>query len=241
MNYFLFIFLVLSVFGLVFWLILANKVCVSGDLKRVKPPLVIFDFDGTICPSFHLFLQQLNALSDQYGHRKVIPDEIESLRDLPAQKVVRELGVSRFKFPFLIRRIRINAQKQLLELEPLPNLPAVIGELKSKGISLGILTSNTEVNVRLYLQKHKMDYFDFIYSGNNVFGKGAHLKTILKKSGLSPKQVSYVGDEARDMEAAKKAGVSAIAVTWRYNSKSDLLNLTHDRYVDTPVQLLDIC
>jgi len=222
------------------WLIQANKVCFSGQLRRLKPPLLVFDFDGTICPSFHLFIEHLNALSEQYGHGKVQPDQIENLRNLSARKVVGVLGVSRLKLPFLIRRIRINAQKQLLELNPLSGLSEVIREFKKRGFSLGILTSNTEVNVRLYLQKHNIDCFDFIYSGNNVFGKGAHLKAILKKSGLNPKEVMYIGDEARDMEAAKKAEVAAIAVSWGYNSKSALMEQAPDRCIDEPSQLLDL-
>jgi phosphoglycolate phosphatase len=238
MNYFYIILGICSGLGIAAWLKQANKVCLSGNLSRLKPPLAIFDFDGTICPSFHLFIEHLNALSDRFGHRKVRPDEIENLRNMSARKVVSALGVSRLKLPFLIRRIRLNAQKQLLELDPLPGLAEVIRNFKEKGVSLGILTSNTEVNVRLYLQKYNIDCFDFIYSGNNVFGKRAHLMTILKKSGLKPKQAAYVGDEARDMEAAKSAGVKAIAVSWGYNSKTALLESAPDRIVDSPIQLL---
>ncbi len=240
MNYFYILLLTFSVFGIAAWLLQANKVCLRGDLKRLKAPLAIFDFDGTICPSFHLFIEHLNALSHRYGHRKIRPEEIENFRNLPAKKIVKALGVSRFKLPFLIRRIRMNAKKELLELDPLPNLKEILENFRSKGIALGILTSNTELNVRLYLQKYNIDLFDFIYSGNNVFGKAAHLKTILKKGRLNPKQVMYIGDEARDMEAAKKAGVVAVAVAWGYNSKELLLQHLPDQFIDSPDQLLDI-
>lgn len=241
MNYFcLFCVCLIPAVAFTAWLILAFRVCFSGDLTRLKTPVAIFDFDGTICPSFHLFIAELNALSNEYGHKKINPDEIENYRNLSAKNVVKTLGVSGFKLPFLIRKLRQNAKKQLLELHPSPQIAQVLQELQSKGISLGILTSNSEINVRLYLQKYGIHFFDFIYSGNNVFGKASHLRTILKKGQLNPKQdrILYIGDEARDMEAAKQAGITGVAVTWGYNS-SDLLKQTHpDHLCDRPDQLL---
>ncbi len=58
-----------------------------------------------------------------------------------------------------------------------------------------------------------------------------HARRFLRTSAARGKVV-YVGDEARDVAAARKAGVDAAAVTWGYQARQ----LLHDR---APVYLAD--
>lgn len=197
-----------------------------GDFSKLKSPLVIFDFDGTICPSYDLFINELNTLSDSYRHRKIQIDEKGNLRDLSAKEVIQALGISRWKLPFLMHRLKTNVQTRILKLEPLEGMADVLRELKSKGISMGILTSNSEANVHAWLKIHNLDIFDFIFTGNNLFGKDKHLKRLAKNLA----DVYYVGDEVRDMEAAKQANVQSVAVTWGYNSQ-EILTMAKPDYI----------
>lgn len=189
-----------------------------GDFSKLKSPLVIFDFDGTICPSFDLFIDELNTLSEAYGHRKINENDRRNLRDLTAGEVIKELRISRSRLPFLMSRLKRNVQCRILALEPVEGISEVLHDLKSRGVSIGILTSNSEANVQAWLQTHNLDIFDFIFTGNNLFGKSKHLKQI---AGYL-EGVYYVGDEARDMEAARQVDVKAVAVTWGYNSQKCL-------------------
>lgn len=229
--------LILVCLGSAFWYWIAHKEHISGDLSKIRSPLVILDFDGTLCPSYRLFISQFNSISDEYGLKKIQEEEIETFRDLNPKSAMKLLGVSTFKLPFILRRIRLNVQEHLLELEPVKGMKEMLKEWKSKGTSLGILTSNSEKNVRLYLQKYGMHFFDFIYTGKSVFGKDGHLKTILKKTGLNPHQVIYIGDEVRDMEAVQKAGIMGVAVTWGYNSLNMLKQIKSNYLCEEPDEL----
>lgn len=221
-----------AVLAIFIWRKHAYEEIYSGNLSNVKSPLLIFDFDGTICPSYDLFVATVNSLSDEYGFSKIVAQEKENLKFMTAKAVIKKLGISSLKLPFLIKKLRKKAQKQLLELDLVPGIREILKELKSKDISLGILTSNSEDNVRLYLQKHNIHFFDFIYSGNSIFSKAQHLKTILKGSGLHPKRdkIFFIGDEIRDIEAAQKAQVIGVGVTWGYNSLT-VLNLANPDYL----------
>lgn len=210
-----------------FWIWIAYNSKFHGNW--VKAPLVIFDFDGTICPSYPLFIEQMNLLV-----RKIDAD----FQNMAPKEIMSALSVSAFKLPFLLRKARKNVQRKLLELEPVPGMADVLNELKNRGFSLGVLTSNSLENVLPYLKKHRIDLFDFIYTGNNVFGKEKHLKLILKKSGLS--NAIYVGDEGRDIEAAKRASIQSIGVAWGYNSSSFLQKYAPDSMAYTPSTLLNI-
>lgn len=229
------VFIAVSFAALWYWM--ANKSSFSGNWGRKGSSLILFDFDGTICPSYPLFIDQVNFLADEYHLRKIRTEEVEEFRNRTPQQIMKTLGVSLFKLPFLLRKARRNVQQQLLELKPVPGIIEVLQELKRRHYSLGILTSNSQENVLLYLQKYKIDFFDFVYTGNNVFGKAKHLKTILKKMHLKNRAI-YVGDEMRDMEAAQKSHFTSIGVTWGYNSLA-LLQESHPDFIsETPSQLL---
>jgi phosphoglycolate phosphatase-like HAD superfamily hydrolase len=151
------------------------------------------------------------------------------LRDLSAKEVIRFLGISSWTLPFLIKKLRQNVQIRILELMPVQGMPKIIQGLKDQGILMGILTSNSEENVRSWLRMHNLNLFDFIYTGNNLFGKDKHLKVITKKiANASQINIYYVGDEVRDIEAARQAQLKGIAVTWGYNSQKILLTASPD-------------
>jgi len=84
-------------------------------------------------------------------------------------------------------------------------------------VTISILTSNSEENVQKFIDKHKLIYIKNIYSNSSLFGKNRSIKSYIKHNNLDPKNVLYVGDEVRDMEGAKKAGVGSLAVGWGYD------------------------
>ena len=57
---------------------------------------------------------------------------------------------------------------------------------------------------------------------------------------LKNKEIVYVADETRDIEAAKKAKVRIISVTWGFNSREILKKQNPDFLVDRPEEILRI-
>ena len=66
------------------------------------------------------------------------------------------------------------------------------------------------------------------------------IKHLLKEKNFSNGDMVYVGDEVRDIKAAKKARVRVIAVTWGLNSRKILEKEHPDYLVDRPQELLKI-
>ena len=91
---------VLAIVLAISWYRMAYKTACSGDLTRVGAPLVIFDFDGTICPSYPLFIEQVNFLADEFNLRKIEDDEIDKFRSMNPKSIMKHLGISMFKLPF---------------------------------------------------------------------------------------------------------------------------------------------
>lgn len=232
----IYLILVLVIGAYFVWYRISNQQTLKGDFAKLKSPLVIFDFDGTICPSFDLFIDELNTLSVSYGYRKIENEERVYLRELSAKEVLRTLGISFWQLPFLISKLRYNVQSRILNLAPVSGMADILRDLKDRGISIGILTSNSEENVHAWLKIYNLDIFDFIFTGNNLFGKEKHLKHIIKNM----TDVYYVGDEVRDMEAARSAHVKGVAVTWGYNSHESLTFAKPDYICDKAKDLAQI-
>jgi CRISPR-associated protein Cas8b1/Cst1 subtype I-B len=66
------------------------------------------------------------------------------------------------------------------------------------------------------------------------------IKKVIKKDNTKYEKIFYVGDETRDIEAAKKAGIQSIAVSWGYLSREILEKYKPDYIIDNPKELLDI-
>jgi len=112
--------------------------------------------------------------------------------------------------------------------------------LKKRGFQLGIITSNSRENVLGALEKNGLqDTFTFIYSGS-TFGKHKVINKWLKIENINPEEVAYVGDEIRDIDAAKKTGIKVIAVGWGFNSPQALAAQNPNFLIERPQELIEI-
>ena len=57
---------------------------------------------------------------------------------------------------------------------------------------------------------------------------------------LRKSEVAFVGDEVRDVEAARKVGMTVVAVTWGINSRQGLADANPDFLVDTAEELIKL-
>lgn len=201
---------------------------------------ILFDFDGTISDSHDAALDTYNSLSKKYGFRTVLETDLPSLKHKTSKELLKHLGISLMRLPFILKEARANFQKQIHDLQPIEDLTEVLIKLKELKLQLGILTSNSGKNVSDFLSNNKLNYFDYIYPDVHLFGKSRAIKRLIKKEKLKSERVVYVGDETRDIEAAKTAGVGVIAVTWGFNSREVLQAQGPSKIVDSPQELLDL-
>ena len=202
--------------------------------------IVIFDFDGTIADSLHLFIDAINKFSGSFRYKKIKQDEIGMLRGKRPRQILKHLGISLLKLPFVLKRVRKEINKGVAHTRPAVQIKDTLLELKKEGCEIGILTSNTEQNVKEFLISNRLDIFDFLYSGNSVFGKGQVLKTIIRKNRFQKNRIFYVGDEIRDIYAAKKTRVKMIAVSWGFNTIESLRRENPDFIADAPEDIENI-
>ena len=195
---------------------------------------IIFDFDGTIADTLELGLDIYNKeIVPKFRVRKIKREQLSELRNTkPNKKILKEYNISYLKFLLMVFYIKSKLGQRIDEAEPQQGIIEVIKNLAEKGYELGILSSNSKKNIEYFLKKYKIrDCFSFVLCSRNVFGKH---KTMNKIS----KDFIYIGDEVRDIEAAKKAGIESVAVAWGFNKREVLEKQNPDHLIEKPKQLL---
>lgn len=201
---------------------------------------VIFDFDGTIVDSFGEVVRLVNSLSGKYDFNKITNAQIENLRKEGIEEAIKTLEINLLKIPFLLLEVRGLYKDSVKKLKPFKNIKKLIGALKEKGLFLEIVTTNTNEATGEFLKRNNLNVFNFVKGDVGIFGKDKALIEEMKEHGLTPGETIYVGDEIRDIEAAKSAGIKIISVTWGYNHEEILESYSPDYLVYKPNDILKV-
>ena len=176
--------------------------------------LIIFDLDGTLADSFPWFQRHLNAVADRFGFRRVAEHEIAPLRRMAARDILARLGVPRWKVPLIARHMRRLKAAELDRIPLFPGAEAMLRALAEGGVQLALVTSDNEANARRQLGHQNVALFSHVACGASLFGKAAKFKKVLRLAGVDAARAIAIGDEVRDIEAARAAGIRCAAVTW---------------------------
>lgn len=203
--------------------------------------VIIFDFDGTIADSYDKFVAIANKLALEFNYPTVSLAQAEGLKNLSSREIVNLLDISLLKIPIFWRRFKQELQRSTHDVNLFPGIADCLIQLKQRGYKLGIITSNYQASVVNCLQQHQvLSLFDFIYSGTSLFGKHRVIRQVIKQYKLSPASVVYVGDETRDIKAAKRSKIRVCSVTWGFNSIEVLSRYYPHYVVDRPSEILDL-
>lgn len=186
--------------------------------------LVIFDLDGTLADSFPWFLLNVNDVADRFGFSRIGDDDIASLRHAGSREILRRLNVPLWKLPAIARHMRRMKAEHIADIPLFAGTEAMLRGLRDGGPTLALVSSDNEANARLQLggAANLFAHFD---CGASMFGKAAKFRRVVKRAGVEPSQAIAIGDEIRDIEAARAAGIACGAVMWGYAAPEALRSL----------------
>jgi len=201
--------------------------------------LVIFDFDGTLSDSGDWFLSVVDDLARRFKFRTVQPDEVDMLRHKSSREVIDFLGISRWKLPLIARHLRRLVGRNAHQIDLFPGTPDLLEQLAATGVKIALVTSNAEENARKILGPVHAARIDFFACGSSLFGKAPKFRRVLKKMGMRPAEVLAIGDETRDVDAAREVGMRAGSVLWGYAAEDLLAAMQPDVMFREPQDILD--
>lgn len=183
--------------------------------------IVIFDFDGTVAHSFPWFLSRINQAAKILRFNEVKEEDVELLRGMSTNEILKFLNISSIKLPFVIFYFKWLMNKESQEIKLFHEVPELFKCLKEKKVKTIILSSNSVKNVTQILGETSL-YVSEYYCGAGLRTKEKYFKKIKNKYPMG--QLLSVGDEPRDWLAAQKSGITHLNVGWGYASKEAFID-----------------
>ena len=200
--------------------------------------LILFDFDGTIGNTIEFGIPIYNELAKKYNFLEI--KDISELSNYSVNDFIKMHKINRIKLPFYFKKLLLKLKKDMQNVKIYPGMKEVIKKLNKK-YKLGIVSANRKENIELFLKKNGLEYcFDFVENYSLFFGKARKLKKLIKEKKLRKNEVIYIGDEVRDIEECKKAGIEIMSVTWGFHKKSTLEKKKPKYLINETNQILKI-
>jgi len=192
------------------------------------PAAVLFDLDGTLLDSAPDFVVTANRMLQARGMGEVT---LEQLRPAVSKGARAMLAVA---FPHMA-----DAERHALVPEFLEIYEALIGQyatlfdgvetmlhaLENAGSTWGIVTNKPEYLARLILPQLGWEQrCAVLIGGDTLAERKPHplpLEVAAQRINTAAGACVYVGDDERDIIAARAAGMPSVAVLWGYRPEGD--------------------
>ncbi len=201
--------------------------------------LLLWDFDGTLADTLPLALDLWNRFALRRG--------FEPVRDVTAARhmtMVQFLKAHRIParqipavFPEFLRTVRSSIRHAPL----FSGIPDVLRQLRAGGWRHAIVSSNAPSVIHDCLQHNSAsDLFETVIGTSRLFGKGHRIRQTIRKLGARSAECLYIGDELRDVEAAREADVRVGCVSWGLNTAELLTTVSPEFIAHEPADLIGL-
>ena len=193
-------------------------------------PLILFDFDGTLVDSVDAMLLSLNEVCSERGLSARFSRE--DFEDHPVERLVKKAGLWFWQVPGFVHSFREHFAKHMPEVDLHPGLVPLLRNVSSYA-QLGIISTNKEDNIRAVLKRNDLEELFVFVRQAGFFSKSKVIRRARKEEAVDKFKTLYVGDEVRDVHAARRAGVDCLSVAWGLQGEAALLRarprmLAHD-------------
>jgi phosphoglycolate phosphatase len=199
--------------------------------------LAVFDFDGTLADSWRLMGRAISDAADEFGYRRLSPEDAQALRGKDSKAVMAAMGVKMWQLPRIALHMRRVALTGAHEIALFPGIDPMLRALAPAGVCVAVVSSNGEEAIRTVLGPDLSALVAHFECGAAMFGKAAKFRRVVRRAGVAPAQAIGVGDEVRDIDAAAAAGLATAAVTWGYATR-EILESRSPTHVVTSVGAL---
>jgi pyrophosphatase PpaX len=212
--------------------------------QRVRYRTVLFDLDGTLIDSGAAILASFHHATETVLGRR-FADEVV-LANVGGHGIHRQMAeFDPERVDDLVHAYRSHNLDLYRQVRIFPGLDAVLERLREQGTALGIVTVKSRSTVELTFELLPLgSFFEVVITGDDVKRHKPDpegLLLALERLGCAPADAAYVGDAPFDVQAARNAGVGAVAVAWGGIHPRERLEAEDpDVLVDRPQALLDV-
>jgi phosphoglycolate phosphatase len=209
-------------------------------------PLVLFDLDGTLVDSAVDLLNAINLLAAREGHA---PTTLARLRPVVSKGARAMLAIA---FPDFDEARREALRQPFLDVyeqavsahsTPFDGVEDVLAAVEAAGARWGIVSNKPHYLCVGVVRAMGWESRSAVLLGGDSLPQRKPdpepLWHACATLGVEPAQAVYVGDDERDIEAARRAGMKSVAALWGYRLEhEDPYSWAADAAVEAPRDLL---
>jgi len=184
------------------------------------PAAALFDFDGTLVDTTEMIHQSMRHATSSVLGRDDIPRETLLAnvgKPLPRQMEL----IDAEKAELLLEAYRSHHEEHHDALiGEFPGVEESLSRLRSAGIKVAVVTSKRRLSVEMALKNFPglRNVVDRFVTLEDTTQHKPHPEPVLRGlellGGIPKERAAYVGDSPFDVQAAKAAGLTSVAVSW---------------------------
>jgi N-acetyl-D-muramate 6-phosphate phosphatase len=218
----------------------------NRPLPTLAPRAVLFDLDGTLADTAPDLAAAVNFLRTERGLEPTPYPVLRPTASAGARGMIgaafgltpADAGYEELRQQWFARYQAAMAVHSTL----FGGVPELLDGIIGAGLAWGIVTNKPARFTDPLVPQIGLAHAGCVVSGDTTGHAKPHPAPLLegaRRLGLAPEQCWYVGDDLRDIEAGRAAGMVTVACAWGYCGSVEPGNWGADYLLHTPADLLD--
>jgi phosphoglycolate phosphatase len=213
----------------------------------IAPRAILFDLDGTLADTAPDLAGAMNRLRIARG---LAPTPYETLRPVASAGARGLIGAAFGLKPgddsyeeLRVAFLDNYAAALAVDSRLFEGVPALLRSLTERGLAWGVVTNKAARFTDSLVPQIGLHEAGCVVSGDTTPHSKPHPEPLLeaaRRLRLKPEECWYVGDDLRDIQAGRAAGMTTIAAAWGYCGQSEPVAWGADALAETPIQILDL-
>ena len=199
-------------------------------MARRQFDLIVFDWDGTLMDSTSTIVKCIQESARDLG--LPVPDKRAAsyVIGLGLQDAMEAAmpDIDPKYYPKMVERYRHHYLAKDNDLTLFDGVPAMLAELSQAGYFLAVATGKSRVGLNRAMNAAKLlSAFDATRCADETFSKPhpAMLQELTRELGQDMRRTLMIGDTTHDLQMARNAGASAVAVHYGAHTAAELAAL----------------
>ncbi|WP_050463900.1 phosphoglycolate phosphatase [Herbaspirillum autotrophicum] len=216
-------------------------------MSLTPPRAILFDLDGTLADTAPDLAAAVNQMRAARGLEPTPYEQLRPVASAGARGLIGvafgvkpdEAGYEELKTTFLNNYAAALVVKSSL----FEGVPSMLERLQQNGVSWGIVTNKASRFTDPLVPQIGLGHAGCIVSGDTTPHSKPHPEPLLeaaRRLQVAPQECWYVGDDVRDIQAGRAAGMQTVAAAWGYCGHVAPASWEADALLHDPMHLLDL-